>query len=245
MVNEFGGRVRFVVDDLGASDIAKRFGVGRYPALFVGEVLVAKPKDFGFYGRGEGAGDGRYTPFKSAESHTRLQADLRRQIEAALSGGPVVAASAAGSEERKTEELTRLPDFELRDLDGRAIASKDLVGKVVVVEFWATWCPPCRRTMKFLDPLARELGDRVVVLAPAVESDEADVRAIAASHPGLRCVFATAELARAFGDVSALPVVHVFGADGRHVATHFGAAPDLHGRLESELRAALAVSPGK
>ena len=62
-----------MVENYGDSPLAKRFGVTRYPAIFVDDVLVAKPKDFGFYGKGEGAGDGRYTPLKSAQAHQRLR----------------------------------------------------------------------------------------------------------------------------------------------------------------------------
>ncbi|MCK6445141.1 MAG: TlpA family protein disulfide reductase [Planctomycetes bacterium] len=232
--------MRFVVDDFGASEIAKRFGVTRYPALFVGEVLVAKPKDFGFYGRGEGAGDGRYTPFKTAESHARLQADLRKQIASALAGE-----ARAGASSVEADALPALPSIELRDLAGQPIARDELAGKVVVVEFWATWCPPCRRTLKALEPLARELGDRLVVLALAVESDDADVREVAASHPSLRFALATPEVARAFGDVTSLPALHVFGRDGRRLSSHFGAPPGGDERLERELRAALAPSATK
>ena len=65
-----------MVENYGDSEIAKRFGVTRYPAIFVDDVLVAKPKDFGFYGKGEGSGDGRYTPFKSAESHERFRSTV-------------------------------------------------------------------------------------------------------------------------------------------------------------------------
>ena len=62
MVREFEGRVRFAVDNFGDSELARRFGVTRYPAFFVGEVLVATPKDFGFFGKGESADVARYAP---------------------------------------------------------------------------------------------------------------------------------------------------------------------------------------
>ena len=58
-----------VVENYGSSELAKRYGVTRYPAIFVNDILVAKPKDFGFYGKGEGGGDGRYTPWKDPKSY--------------------------------------------------------------------------------------------------------------------------------------------------------------------------------
>ena len=47
-----------MVENYGESELAKRFGVTRYPAIFVDDVLVATPKDFGFYGKGEGEESG-------------------------------------------------------------------------------------------------------------------------------------------------------------------------------------------
>ena len=66
MVQEFGGQARFVVENHGQSELAKRFGVDRYPAIFVDDVLVATPSDFGFYGKAKGVAEGRYAPVKSA-----------------------------------------------------------------------------------------------------------------------------------------------------------------------------------
>ncbi|MCC6405774.1 MAG: TlpA family protein disulfide reductase [Planctomycetes bacterium] len=230
--------MRFVSEDYGNSEVARRFGVTRYPALFVDDVLVAKPKDFGFYGRGEGEGDGRYTPFQSAESHARLQDDLRRVLKLALAGEAVPGAK-SGEPAALATEPAILPEFELRDLAGSRVERAELAGKVVVVEFWATWCPPCRTTLRFLDGLRAEFGERVVVLAAAVESDEADVRAFAADLPRLRFGLATPELARRFGDVSALPTLHLFGPDGRRLLSRYGAAPTAHSEVEAAVRAAL------
>ena len=49
----FGGQARFVSENYGDSKLARRFGVTHYPAIFVDDVLVATPSDFGFYGKGE------------------------------------------------------------------------------------------------------------------------------------------------------------------------------------------------
>ena len=57
-------------------------------AIFVDDVIVATPKDFGFYGKGKGEGEepGRYAPLKSAASHTRFRADLSRVVSLMLAG---------------------------------------------------------------------------------------------------------------------------------------------------------------
>ena len=95
MAEEFGGRARFVSENYGDSELAKRFGVTRYPAIFVDDVLVATPDDFGFYGKGEAEEGGRYAPLKSAASHERFRADLSRMIALILAGRKDVARAEA------------------------------------------------------------------------------------------------------------------------------------------------------
>jgi len=57
-------------------------------------------------------------------------------------------------------------DFSLQDMDGEVHALEDYRGKVVLVNFWATWCPPCRKEMPALEALYKKLGDKdFVVLA--------------------------------------------------------------------------------
>src|SRR5262245_36670931 len=160
------------------SELARRYGVRRYPAIFVGEVLAASPKDFGFYGTGEGTGDGRYTPFKSAEAHQRFRSDLEKMIRAALAGATVTAPAAANADPF-AGGIPALPAFETRDLEGHALSRDRLAGRAVIVEFWATWCPPCRSTLRWLGDLKARHGDRLEVIAVAVESDSADVRRLA------------------------------------------------------------------
>lgn len=64
------------------------------------------------------------------------------------------------------------PDFSLTDLDGKSYALSSLRGKVVIVNFWATWCPPCRAEMPSMEQLHRELADEgLVMLAINIEKD--------------------------------------------------------------------------
>jgi thiol-disulfide isomerase/thioredoxin len=234
--------VRFVVENYGDSELARRFGVTRYPAIFVGDVLAAKPKDFGFYGKGEGEGDGRYTPFKSAASHERFRADLKRTIELVLAGRADDARTAAAGADGA--EIDALPAFTLSDLEGTPVAAQDLAGRVVLVEFWATWCPPCRGTLSWLGELRKRHGERLAVIAVAVESEDAAVRALVTELGlPLRWAIGTPELARAFGDVTALPTLFMFDRGGRTAGVFYGAPPGLHADVEAKLARALSPEP--
>ena len=223
-----------MVENYGDSELAKRFGVKRYPAIFVDDVLVATPKDFGWFGKGEGKDEGRYAPLKSAASHERFRADLARMLQLVLAGDTASARAQAASPIEAP--VPTLPAFALIDLDGRPVTAADLAGKAVLVEFWATWCPPCRGTLAWLGELQRKHAGQLVVVAAALESDEADVRRIR-DELGLelRVAMGTPEMARAFGDLSALPTLFVFDRQGRTLGSFFGAPPGLHAEVEQAL----------
>lgn len=231
--------MRFVAENYGDSELAKRFGVTRYPAIFVDDVLVATPKDFGFYGKGEGGEEGgRYAPLKSVASHERFRADLTRILQLVLSGH--TDAARAEAHPAKDEGIRLLPDVAFRALDGTTLTRTSLAGKVVVVELWATWCPPCRSTLGWLGELRKRYGDRLSVIAVAVDSDEANVRKIASEMElPVHWVMATPEVVRSLGDVSAVPTLLLFDGKGQAAGAYFGAAPTLHADVEGRVASAL------
>ncbi len=233
-MKEFDGEVRFVEENFGDSDLAKRFGVTRYPAIFVDDVLVATPNDFGFYGKGELETGGRYAPLHTLESHARFRADLSRTIGLILEGRPEEARREA--KPAADARIVRLPDFALTDLEGAPITREEFLGRVVVVDFWAPWCPPCRTSLRWLGGLKQQYGDRLVVLALAVQSDPEKVRAFVGGlgQPFLWAM-STPEAARSFGDVSALPTLLLFDREGRSTASFFGAPPTLHEDAEARI----------
>ncbi len=233
MAREFGGKVKFVSENYGESKLAKRFGVTRYPAIFVDDVLVATPNDFGFYGKAD-AQTGRYAPLKSAASHERFRSDLKRMIELLLAGRKDAARARAAP--RETAGVGSLPKVTITDLDGKALSRADLAGRVVLVEFWATWCPPCRGTLTWLGELKKRYGKQLAVLAIAVESEEPKVRKLVSDLKlPLTWALGTPDLARAFGDISAVPTLFVFDQSGRSAGAFYGAPPNLHQDAEAML----------
>ena len=235
VVAEFGGRARFVSENYGDSRLAKRFGVTHYPAIFVDDVLVATPADFGYYGKGEAQEGGRYAPLKSAAAHERFRADLSRMIELLLAGRRDDARAVAAPH-AALAGAAALPDFTITDIDGRRLSRRDLDGRVVLVELWASWCPPCRSTLHWVGDLKKRWGDRLAVVAIAVESDETKVRRLTKELDlPLTWVIGTPDLVRAFGDVSAVPTLLLFDRTGRSAAAFYGAPPTLHAEAEAKL----------
>jgi thiol-disulfide isomerase/thioredoxin len=233
-VAEFGGRARFVSENYGDSELARRFGVTHYPAIFVDDVLVATPSDFGFYGKGEKEEGGRYAPLKSAAAHERLRGDLSRMIALILAGRAEDARAVASP--AKTFAVDALPAIAFTDLDGKRVSREELAGRVVIVELWATWCPPCRSTLGWIGDLKKRYGDRLAVVAIAVESKEDAVRKLAAELKlPVTWAMGTPEIVRAFGDVSAVPTLLLFDRAGRSAGVFYGAPPTLHAEAEGKI----------
>lgn len=113
---------------------------------------------------------------------------------------------------------SRLPDFTAEDLHGRKISSSDLRGKVVLVDFWATWCQPCKREMPGYQKLLDRYGARgfaVVGFKANMMKDTEDPLKFA-SRIGVRypLVVATGDLVRKFGGIEGLPTTILYDRRG-------------------------------
>jgi thiol-disulfide isomerase/thioredoxin len=137
-------------------------------------------------------------------------------------------------------EIVALPPLAATDLAGQSVESAALAGRVVIVEFWATWCGPCRSTLGWLGEIKQRYGQQVEVVTVAVESEEAEIRQQLASlkHP-LRVVLGTENLAASFGGITSVPTMFVFDRQGRTAKVFYGAPEDLHLQAEALLRSLL------
>jgi thiol-disulfide isomerase/thioredoxin len=154
--------------------------------------------------------------------------------------GQKEALRAERADDEGSGEIAALPQFALTDLEGKPLTAAEAAGRVVVVEFWATWCPPCRSTLKWLGEVKKKHGDRVAVLALAVESQEPDVRKMAGEYSrDVRWAIATPEVVQAFGDVVSVPTLLVFDRSGKTASVFYGAPADLHQKAEQLIESLL------
>jgi len=83
-----------------------------------------------------------------------------------LTLGLLVSGCSAGSEPSEAQVGELAPKFQLQNLDGQSVALSKFRGKPVVLNFWATWCPPCRDEMPYIQEIYNEWSDKgLVVLA--------------------------------------------------------------------------------
>lgn len=234
VASQYPGRVTFVTENFGASKLADRFGVKGYPAVFVDDILVAAPREFGYFGEVEGTG--RYAPWRSETSQAKFKADLVRMIDLILAGKKDVVTREHSATDTASHEFAALPQFKLTDLSGHPLTAAELSGRVVLVEFWATWCPPCRSTLEWLGELKRKHGDKLAILALAVESPEDQIRSTVSSlSPDLHWAISDAPTAQSFGDITAVPTLFLFDRSGKTSRVLYGAPPDLHEQVEKSL----------
>jgi thiol-disulfide isomerase/thioredoxin len=119
------------------------------------------------------------------------------------------------------------PPFLLQDLDGNVVSTAQWQGKVVLLNFWATWCPPCREEIPILTNLAKKYRENLLIVGVSVDDgSQDDVREFAkAFHMNYPVVMSSHELVSEYGGVPALPTTFLINKDGRVVQKHEGLYP--------------------
>jgi thiol-disulfide isomerase/thioredoxin len=130
------------------------------------------------------------------------------------------------------------PQLDLQDLKGRHHKLEDYKGKVVLLNFWATWCVPCATEMPLLAEMQRRYKDKIVVVAASIDdpSDWKKLDAFLQKHKAGNLTLMVGPTLDTLSDLrmgSALPDTMFFDRDGKLVAKSVGALkrPQLEERL--------------
>jgi thiol-disulfide isomerase/thioredoxin len=116
------------------------------------------------------------------------------------------------------------PAFQLNDLDGKPLSLSEAKGKIVLLNFWATWCGPCRAEIPDLVDLQKRYSDKLEIIALATDEDDPDEvrRFILQSGINYRVAMTSDEVRRDYGGIAALPTSFVIDPQGRIVQKHVG-----------------------
>jgi len=133
------------------------------------------------------------------------------------------------------------PPFLVADIDGNVISTAEWHGKVVLLNFWATWCPPCREEIPEMIELASRYKDRLQVIGVSMDDGSVDDVKAFVKEEGMNypVVMWSPEIVREYGGVPALPTSFVINPAGRVVQKHVGLfSIDTY---ETEIRALLGL----
>ena len=135
------------------------------------------------------------------------------------------------------------PDFKLKDLDGKTMRLSDLKGKAVLLNFWATWCPPCKIEIPWFVDLQKQYGPQGLQVL-GVAMDDAKPEQIAAFTKQMQVnypvLIGNDEVADLYGGVESLPTTFYIGRDGSIVQR----VPGLrsHEEVETIVKATLGTA---
>jgi len=131
------------------------------------------------------------------------------------------------------------PAFQLNDLNGKPVSLAEAKGKIVLLNFWATWCGPCRAEIPDLVDLQKRYADKLEIIALATDEDDPDEvrRFVLQSGINYRVAMSSDAVRRDYGGIAALPTSFVIDPEGRIVQKHVGLNdPSIY---ELEVRAML------
>ena len=136
------------------------------------------------------------------------------------------------------------PQFVARDLDGHELSTASLRGKVVIINFWATWCGPCRAEIPDLVALQEKYRDRLQVIGISQDESPPEVvrRFATKFHINYPVVMMTPELEKLIPGIGALPTSFIVDRESRIVQKHVGMLRASTTELETRSLAGLPVN---
>jgi peroxiredoxin len=146
-------------------------------------------------------------------------------VLAALMVGCSSGSTQENAGEKAIQDRKPAPDFMLTDAKGALIKLSDYKGRVVLLNFWATWCGPCKIEIPWFVEFQNKYKDRgLAVLGVSMDEDGwQTVRPfIAAQNMNYRVAIGTDQVTRRYGGIASLPTTFIIDQEGKIAAVHIG-----------------------
>lgn len=152
--------------------------------------------------------------------------------------GPRMSSPGTGSPSGSTGEAANL-DLTVKDMNGASVRLADYRGKVIVLNFWATWCGPCEVEIpELVETYAHYKDQGVVVLGVSIDDSAETLRAYAPQKKmNYPVLLMQDDVDEAYGPIFGVPVTFFIGRDGTISRKHFG--PVTKAQVEQEIKALL------
>ncbi|MGE5807207.1 MAG: TlpA family protein disulfide reductase [Ignavibacteria bacterium] len=125
------------------------------------------------------------------------------------------------------EKEIKAPDFVLKTTDNKDLKLSDYKGKIVILDFWATWCGPCRMSVPDLIAIQKEFKNDVVIIGISLDIETAKdvipfIKEFGINYP---VVFGNNKVVMDYGNINAIPTSFVIDKKGNVVDMHVGLVP--------------------
>ena len=141
---------------------------------------------------------------------------------------------------QQKDDNKKAPDFTLKDTDGNEVTLSDYKGKIIILDFWATWCGPCRMSIPDLISIQSEYKDNLVIIGISLDDGRTQdnvkpfMNSVGINYP---VVFGTMDVVIDYGNIYAIPTSFIIDQSGNIVKSHIGLVPKeiIEGEIDSLL----------
>ncbi len=151
--------------------------------------------------------------------------DSKDAIQASQNSKKTTSASSNKTKQQPKQKLAKAPDFEVKDIEGKNFKLSDFKGKVLILDFWATWCPPCIEEIPGFNNLYSSYqkdGLEIIGLSLDNAGEKVVKDFVAKNSIKYKVAMGNAEIADNYGGITGIPTTFIINKNGEIASKHIG-----------------------